>query len=31
MDVNIVSALVWVKRGYAKKNPKEYEFLEEDI
>lgn len=31
MDSNVVSSLVWVKRGFAKANPKEYEIDEEDI
>lgn len=31
MDSNVVSSLVWVKKGFAKANPKEFEIDEEDI
>lgn len=31
MDSNVVSSLVWVKRGFAKANPKEFEIDERDI
>ena len=30
-DYTLVSALAWVSRGYAKKNPKEYEIEEEEL
>jgi hypothetical protein len=30
-DSNLVSALAWVRKGFALKNPKENEFDDEDI
>jgi len=31
MDSNVVSSLVWIKKGFAKANPKEYELNEIDV
>lgn len=31
MDSNVVSSIVWVKKGFARSNPQEYEIKEEDI
>ncbi|EGR31949.1 hypothetical protein IMG5_099770 [Ichthyophthirius multifiliis] len=31
MDQNVVSSLIWIKKGFAKKNPKEFELNEEQI
>ena len=30
-DNAIISSLIWVPRGYAKKSPKEYDLTEEQI
>lgn len=31
MDSNVVSSLIWIKKGFAMANPKEFEINEEDI
>lgn len=31
MDSNVVSSLIWIKKGFAMANPKEFEINEADI
>lgn len=31
MSETLISALAWVRKGYAASNPKEYELLEEEV